>query len=200
MIEVCSAKSGEYTIRFDGKHLASSVDPKAEAEKWVDKNIGNIQGLRTVFVLSAGAGHHLLSLKKRLPHLEVVCIENKKAIIDQLRDLIQIPMLGISIQHIESSEQLFQNEEIKKGLLGSYSVLRGPAASFLDKDLYSKWQMDLNGRTKLGFDALAEIREISAVTEKPNLEHYSYQDLQNCDYAEDANRHLSYQIISELIR
>ena len=161
MIEVIGARSGDRTLSIGGKLLASSIDPRSEAERWCDKYKTELIGIKTVFVLGAGAAYHLPVLQKTYPHLNIICIEFNKEIIKQVRDSIEISLLGITIQYAKSVEEIFALEDVRKALVGSYKVLVHPSSLVHAAELSQEAMLQLNGRNEFGFKEILSIRSQS---------------------------------------
>lgn len=177
MIEVLKAKTGDLTVRFAGKFLASAYDPRAEGEVWAEKNLPQVTGLKTVFVLGAAAGYHLESLKMALPHLQLICIERRQEIYDCVRAQLNISLLGIQLIRLTDSVDVFSLDSVRSGLKMSYGVLRSQASMHLDQDFYKNLQLDLNARSEKGFREICAIRGLQVKSSSPELGFYSFKDL-----------------------
>jgi len=200
VIEFIKAKSGDVTIKFEGKFLASSYDPRMEGEQWAASLGPQLVGLKTAIVLGAGVGYQLEALKKAYPHLQIIVIEKRKAILEAMRSNLHVSLLGIQILHVEATVEAFTAEMIRQGVKASYCVLRSVVSKHLDQSFYDQLQMDLNGRSAFGFKNICEIRGRgeNLVTE-PKLAHFSYQDVPAAKIDADFERLVAQQIIRELV-
>jgi hypothetical protein len=199
VIELVQAKTGDLTIRFAGKFLASAYDPRAEAQKWADKVVPRVSGLKSVIVLGAGAGYQLEALKTALPHLQVICIEKQNEIVRAVKSRLGISLLGIHIQHAEHTKTTFKPDLVSTALKSSYAILRSTASMLLDREFYDQLEADLNGRTQIGFQSICEIRGRSNAVAKPKLETYSYLDLVEAKPQPNFDGFVASQIIKELV-
>lgn len=197
MIEVVAAKSGDRTISFEGKFLASRIDPRAESERWCKKYEAELRGLRSVFILGAGAGYHLSQLKKELPHLNVICIDFSEEIIKCVKDSIEISLMGIDFLCYKNTRDLFYEKTVQSALASSYRVLVHPSVHAHSSHLAQDLALDLNGRKKLGFEQIISIRKDSADFESNTPHSSDYYSLY------DLKEHLepgTYNVTQELLK
>ena len=167
MIEVIGARSGDCTISFDGKLLASRIDPRSEAERWCEKHSSELKAIKTVFIIGAGAAYHLSILQNTYPHLKIICIEFNDEIIKQVRNSIEISLLGIEIIHINAISDLMTNEDIHSGLAGSYKVVVHPSSRIHSAQMTRETMLHLNGRLAGGLGHILKARGVSEDVELP---------------------------------
>jgi len=200
VIEFLNAKNGAATVRADGRFLASSVDPIREAANWVNQYSGLLPGLRSAIVLGLGAGHHLAELKKAYPHLEVICLEHRKELIDQFRKATPIQTIGIELILCRSLvAQGLEAPVLSQALRGTYSVLRSSASQIFDQDFYNELQVFLAGRSRDGLNHIARLRGLAEVTEAAQLGAYSFRDLNRTVEPHERERSLIYNALEELV-
>lgn len=197
MIEVVAAKSGDRTISYKGKFLASRIDPRAEAVRWCEKYEAELKGLRSVIILGAGAGYHLSYLKKKFPHLNVICIEFSNEIIKSVKESIEISLLGIDFIDFTNTRDLFNEKLVQSALASGYRVLAHPSVRSHSSALANQLALDLNGRTELGFEQIIKIRKDFEEFE-PSAPHssryYSLYDL--VEHVEEG----TYNVTQELLK
>ncbi len=163
MIDVLKTKTGDYTLRWSGRLLASQVDPRAEAAKWVQQVSATLRGCRTVFVIGAGAGYHLLELAELFPHISILVLEKEQKIINAVRASLEISFLGVDFIATGKTD-VFANAGVRKALAaGTYRVLIHPSARVVDAQHAVDIAADLNGRTPHGFQEILDIREDSSL-------------------------------------
>jgi hypothetical protein len=162
VIEWIKTASGESTLRFRGKFLASSIDPVKDGKVWASRQMSVLQGLRSVFVLGSGSGHHLIALKNLRPDLRVLALETNKELLEATRSQLRVALLGIELTYAKNLSELLLVPSVREALRSSYAVVLGPSATITDPDGYKTMAADLNGRTPLGFEAIAKLRAENA--------------------------------------
>ena len=203
MIEVVGARSGDRTLSFGGKLLASSIDPRSEAERWCEKYKAELMGIKTAFVLGAGAAYHLPILQKTFPHLNIICIEFNRDIIKQVKDSIEISLLGVSIHFADSAEEIFDIEEVQKALLGSYKVLVHPSTKVHAAEKANESMLQLNGRLEFGLQRILSLRSQKEDIRVPEIEAnklFQLQDLEDSFISEDLGDVRIYNSARELLK
>jgi hypothetical protein len=75
-IEALVAKSGDFTLRVNGRFLASSFDPRKEAQKWA-ASLTPLLKEDVVVILGLGCGYHIQALKDMKPHLKMYVVESQ---------------------------------------------------------------------------------------------------------------------------
>ena len=162
MLEVVVAKSGDPTLKWDGKFLASSVDPRSEGIRWATKNCAQFFGLKSAIVVGAGAGYHLIELKRQCPHLEVIGIETNESIAAYHKKSLELLRFGISVHHAGDDAGL-SVAAIRNALRGSYRVCLHPSARIVASDPKDPVALQnyLNGRSTEGLKDLIELRQWS---------------------------------------
>ena len=203
MIEVIGARSGDRTLSIGGKLLASKIDPRSEAERWCDKYKSELMGIKTAFVLGAGAAYHLSVLQKTYPHLNIVCIEFNKDIIKQVRDSIEISLLGISIHYAENSEAVFEIDEVRKALKSSYKVLLHPSSMVHAAEIAKDSMLQLNGRLEFGLKEILSIRtgkEDVASPKQNDQQLFTLHELEDVFISEELGDMRAFNTARELIK
>lgn len=199
MIELVHAKSGDPTVRFDGKFLASAYDPRGEGQKWAERYLARLSGVKSVLVLGAGAGYHLEALKMAMPHLQVICIEYRTEIKNAVKSRLGISLLGIQLLAVDQSKNAFKHELLRKALRAPYAVVRSSASSMLDFEFYDRLELDLNGRTQIGMQSICEIRGRAIPGQNSRMEYYSYLDFLEEHPQPNYEEFIASRIIKELV-
>lgn len=175
MLEVVTTKCAETSLSLDGKLLASKIDPRAEAKKWVANQLESLHGIKTAIVLGAGAGYHLAELKIAAPHLNLIAIEKNKALISHHEKNLELVRFGIKV--ISAQGDLLSHLLIQQALQSSYKVLLHPAGAitFKDESLYLKDL--LNGRTQEGLEKITALRSWAAIKVDSKKALISFNDV-----------------------
>jgi hypothetical protein len=79
LIEWNATQEGLHWARFEDRALCSSRDPRKEARVWCD-GLSFLANFHEATVVGIGAGHHLLEMKNRWPHLKVRAFDSKEGL------------------------------------------------------------------------------------------------------------------------
>lgn len=177
MLEVIPTTHGDVSLCLDGKLLASKMNPRHEAQKWVDKNFESFLGIRSALVIGVGAGYHLSELKNQCPHLNIIGLENNKELVAHHEKSLELVRGGIKLI-CTSEANMFENKILQDALCGSYKVIVHSSAHVTYGSSAHKIKDTLNARNKAGFDALLEIRNCKDIAiKKTEAEILSILDL-----------------------
>lgn len=144
MIEVLRARNGEPTLAKDGRSLASTRDPSAEADAWVRRGLSRLSPQHRVFVLGAGSGYGIAALMRKLGSTRVCVFEPDAEIVGGLTDLAQAGEAGLvgfdlsRIVSVETPETAVRSPVATELLDSPYAILINGAAVGGDAAWYSR--------------------------------------------------------------
>lgn len=197
MMEVQQARSGEVTVCYDGKYLASRIDPRKEGRRWALKQQPHFLGMRSAIIIGAGAGFHLFELKKVCPHLRIICLEFNQEIADIHSQNLEVARFGIKILPVEFSE-IFHSQDVRDAVKGSYRVVIHPSALIIDASKATDAKDALHGRTLAGLQQLAEIRNWNVKASEPK-ELLSIKDLEFAPQMEPSHQPVDPELIHAVV-
>ena len=96
MLELFRAKSGDLTASVPGGLLHSRYDPRREAERYLDRALGDGSGGEqaprpaTVLLLGTGLGYLASVVRKRLPECHLIAVSALNAVQDEHRPAIDV--------------------------------------------------------------------------------------------------------------
>ena len=144
MIEILRARNGERTLAKDGRSLASTRDPSAEADAWVRRGLARLSPQHRVFVLGAGSGYGVAALMRALGAERVCILEPDTEIVRSLADLAQAGesgLAGLDLSRVVSAttpEAALRSPVATELLDSPYAILINGAAVGGDAAWYSR--------------------------------------------------------------
>ncbi len=75
-MEIERARTGARVIRWQGRLLASRIDPVGESELWVAEDI-RCASKKPLVVVGLGSGYHVLAVAKMRPDVPTVVVERR---------------------------------------------------------------------------------------------------------------------------
>jgi hypothetical protein len=189
VIETLAAANGSSVLRLEGRWLASSVNPQAEARDWLSRRREFLDKVKCVFVLGAGAGYHLLELAQHTS-AHIVVIEVHEAVIEAVRGIHALDSRKFKFVCVESVKQLRATEEVRAGVAQSFVVLQhGPSlagAPALYRDLHAQ----LLGRDWGALNWQWQMHGLAALESQPSIhktaEPLSILDLEQTELVRDS--------------
>jgi hypothetical protein len=111
MVEAQASRHGETVLTFQGRYMASSIDPVREAQSWLKYRQNQVRHVDTAFVLGVGAGYHLVALQKFRPDLKIVAIDTRRECIDFVKrehalDLADVKFIHLRVSGISNRKRL----------------------------------------------------------------------------------------------
>ncbi|RME14218.1 MAG: hypothetical protein D6797_09350 [Bdellovibrio sp.] len=141
MLEIRKSRNGQTVALWDGRHLCSSIDPLAEAQKWCQGYQKKIERGGALVVLGLGCGYHVEELLKE-NHL-IIVIEKQEKLIDLFSQRCTSASLYLLSGKVE---ELFKEEVLISVLRGHYQVLDHDPSQITDLLFYKKVRRLLLGR------------------------------------------------------
>lgn len=145
MIERVIAKSGGTVLRFDGRLLASAVDPQGEARAWASRRQFFLSRVRTVFILGAGSGYHVAEIAVNCES-SIVVLETMNEIADQVNSIHGFDPARIRFEIVGDLKGVRASETVRKGVAESFVVLTHPASVQTAPEFYRDCRALLLGR------------------------------------------------------
>lgn len=82
MISTEASRSGHPILRFEGRLLASSIDPIREANTWAKRAFEEARGAESVLVIGLGCGYHVEELRALAPAMQIFVAEPSMEVVD----------------------------------------------------------------------------------------------------------------------
>lgn len=132
------ARTGESVPRWDGRLLASCLDPRQEAADWIFRRAPFLNKVKTLIVLGVGGGFHILAAAERST-ARIVVIEKERELLSAVWPKLE-ETLGDRIEPvlIERAVELRSSPRIREVLGGSFCVLEHPPSIAHHREFYSE--------------------------------------------------------------
>ncbi len=152
MIEPLPSRNGETVLTYDGRYMASSVDPRREAASWLGPRENQLRHVDTAFVLGVGCGYHLLVLQKKRPDLRVVAVDTRKECIDFCRREHALDLADVYFVHATHVDNLKNNRTVCRAVKSFYTTLSFQPAQISDPIFYREIENLFCARSREGFE------------------------------------------------
>ncbi len=161
MFERVRARDGRLVAKFNGRWVASSANPEAEAEKWLSaqENLQLASQAPTIVILGAGCGYHLLATQKKYPEKRIVCIDTRMEFIDFCDEHHGVGLARTQFIQTRDVPSLLVHAKLQKIIQGAYAVFEYLPATQFEKDLYDEIRALLLGREWWAFREIVQKRE-----------------------------------------
>ncbi len=146
MLEWIESRTSHLIPKQNGTLLCSSIDPMAEAKKWVARQTGDLKSYDVLFVLGLAGGFHINQLAQNFPDSEIIVIEPIKELEKMLLSRRGPVAENITILSGLTLEEIKANVFVRAGLKSLYRVLAYPTSCRLNKDFFEKVENLLLGR------------------------------------------------------
>ncbi len=189
MIDVVIAKSGDKVIRWHGRLLASRVDPVGEAREWFLRRLPFTSKVKSIFVLGAGAGFHIVELCKRTS-AQILVIEPESEIVEAIRPLVAEFGGRVTWLSAGSARELRAISEVRTAVTTSFVVLEHPASVHLDRGFYRECSAQLLGRDWGSLSWQWKLKGFADLDSQPRItandETLTIYDLDQCELVQDS--------------
>lgn len=145
MIEWVESRNNLMVPMQNGVLLCSSIDPVAEAKKWVEKYIADINEYEVIFILGLAGGFHIKQLAQAIPDTEIIVIESLKPLEKELLSRRGPLQDNVTILAGYSINELKQNVYFRAGVKSIYRILKYPTSCRLNSDYYENVERLLCG-------------------------------------------------------
>lgn len=132
-------------VRWNGRLLASRVDPVGEARQWLESRRTFLDRVQAVFILGAGSGFHIREVLKAT-EARVIVIEAKSEIVEELRPRFADVAARLRFVSVQAAREARGSEFVREGLKDSFIVLEHPASMATDPDFYAECGQFLRAR------------------------------------------------------
>lgn len=184
MIEWVEAASGDKVIRCDGRLLASRYYPVQEAGDWFARRRSFVATVKTVFILGAGSGYHILEVAKNST-AQIVVVEMREDLIQAVKPLLSEVSERITFVQCNSAREIRSNERIRQGLQNSFVLLEHPASLQFDLDAYKEISTWLRARDWGPLNWQWKLKGFAPLDSQPKLltsaNPLTILDLDDCD-------------------
>lgn len=189
MIDWVTAKSGDKVIRWQGRLLASRVDPSGEAREWFLRRLSFVTKVKSIFVLGAGSGFHLVELARRTP-ARILIIEPEMEIVDAVKPLIAEFGARVSWLSVGSARELRAIADVRTAVAASFVVLEHPPSLSLDRGFYRECSAQLLGRDWGSLSWQWKLKGFADLDSQPRInsveEPLTIYDLDQCELVQDS--------------
>jgi len=158
MLEWASGAKGDLIPTWNGRLLASKVDPYKEAKIWVESHADILSYTEGIFVLGLGAGYHIRELQVFYPKVKIIVFE-------ALLDLVSAKSLRswqengqVSVYGGDLAWNFFSSSEAKDMLSGLYIVLQHKSSMEINPTFYQNISNRLVGRTWSSYHHILKAR------------------------------------------
>ena len=158
MIERLQSRNRKNIVKYQGRLLASSVDPVREANNWVQKHLPRIIKNTHIIVLGAGCGYHLVALKTAHPSAKILCIESEGDLIAFCQAEHSLDLAEAQFICEKTKENLKRNSRLQKFIHHPYIILKAGSATTSEGNFFIEAEELLLGRTQESFDFIVAHR------------------------------------------
>lgn len=145
MIAVQLAQNGSQVIRFDGRLLASAVDPLAEAREWVVRRATLLERVKSIFVLGAGSGYHIAELFIQTD-ARLLVIEHSQRLIEAVQEIQKFDSERVQFVCADKPASLRSNTQVRQAIAQSFLVLQHAPSLAAQPDYFRECKNLLLGR------------------------------------------------------
>ena len=150
-IERIIAKSGDPVVKYDGRLLASAIDPRREARDWVNRWRDRIAVAERLIVLGWGAGYHLHEIHQQWPALKILAIGCEPDLLSEIHQIHPSMLNEVSFIHCHNESELLPHAEIRQFMRSGFVVLEHSSLPNLNIKGYSEIKNRLIAREPLFF-------------------------------------------------
>lgn len=189
MIEFVTAKTGERVIRWEGRLLASQVDPALEAREWFQRRSAFVTKVKTVFVLGAGSGFHIQEVARRTS-AAIVVIEPEVELVQAVREGLGSAADRVKFISPANARELRADEAVRAAVAGSFVVLEHPASVSHDRPYYRECRAQLLGREWGALNWQWKLKGFADLDSQPRIsaggEPLTIYDLEQTELVQDS--------------
>ena len=191
MIEKLTARNGCQVLRYEGRLLASAVDPLAEAEEWIRSRLTMLSRVKSIFVLGSGAGYHIEVICRNTP-ARVIVIDKDPELAEAVQAIHGFSAIQVCFECVASAKDLRQSEVVRGAVAGSFLVLEHAPSRATNPEFFRDVRRQLLGRDwgslnwqwqLKDFQPLDAQTKIHAASEGEALTIY---DLENTELVQDS--------------
>lgn len=157
MLEWEEGRNGTRIPKWNGRLLASRVDPSREAVQWAQRAGARVRGVRSAFVLGLGGGFHVSELAHRNPSLRIVVFEPASGLVESFLRSAQV-FSNVVVLNPPRGAQLLNEPAVQAAVCESYVVLRHAPSIRCREDEFADCERWLLGRDSQSFYALLQAR------------------------------------------
>ncbi|HEX4926140.1 MAG TPA: hypothetical protein VFV50_18750 [Bdellovibrionales bacterium] len=181
MLEWEEGRTGTRIPKWNGRLLASRVDPLREAVHWADRAEARVRGVRTAFILGLGAGFHVQELAKRFSNLNIIAFEPIAELADDFNARSSAPNVTVIVPF--KGALVLSEPRVADAVCASYVVLRHAPTMKCSEELLTETERWLLGRDDQSFYALLQARrndlQLFSRLELPELRNRGLSDVRN---------------------
>lgn len=159
MIDEIFSQSGNRILKIGSNYLCSRMDPRKEARVWVDaqKITGSFN--EGIIIFGAGAGYHLVELRRRFPLLNWVVFESQMRSYRFVQQLFPLELFEIPIFSPDDLPLGLSHSVVSKILSGQFRIIIHSSSYQLNPDWYDKLKSYLLGRSYEGLQRHFHLRK-----------------------------------------
>lgn len=147
--EALTAQSGEPILKWEGRLLASQMDPHQEAIRWVARVREQLASSERVIVLGFGCGYHLEELARQFSQLQILVLGFEEKVQEFAKSLCHRPQVEWFL--CTDLSDLMGSPILRRYLAGSFELLEHPSILNLNLALYRELKERLLARDPLFF-------------------------------------------------
>jgi len=189
MIEMVEARNGRQVLRWDGRLLASSVDPVSEARQWLGSRRAFLDKVNTVFVLGAGAGYHVHELMTQTI-AKVVVLECHGDLVSAVRALHAFDSSRVGFVKFSKARDLRADPRVRSGISESFVVLQHAPSMSLRPDVYEECLSLMLGRDWGSLNWQWQVKGFAPLETRPRIhtdrEPLTILDLEKTELVQDS--------------
>lgn len=140
------SQTGVTVPRWEGRLLASRIDPWQEAASWAQRRWPFINKVKSVIVLGVGGGFHVVAAAER-SSAQIVVVEKERELLNAIWPDLE-KRLGdrLTFVQVERPSDLRASPLIRQALGASFTVLEHPPSVATSREFYSECSSILLGR------------------------------------------------------
>lgn len=190
MIEMVTAKSGERVIRWQGRLLASRIDPVKEAAEWFQRRVAFTAKVKAIFILGAGSGFHIRETLQRT-QARVLVIEPNPELLQAVEKDFSDCAGRIRFIGPESARELRSNIDVRAAVGASFVVLEHPASVQISREFFAECSAQLLGRDWGNLNWQWSLKGFPALDSRPRIDAgdsaLSIYDLEQTELVQDSD-------------
>lgn len=189
MIEWENSRSGARIPRWNGRLMASKLDPEAEARDWMSRRTLFIDKVKTVFVLGVGGGFHIAELLRKTDAQVIVVEAEAELAAAVIPGLLERFPKRVALVCVSRAAELRSDETVRSGLGTSFVVLQHPPSIATAREFYAQC-FDMLVAREWGFlNWQWRLKGFAALDSEPRVggtEALSIYDLENTELVRDS--------------
>lgn len=145
MIERVKTQNGQCVLKSDGRLMSSRFDPQGEAKAWLERRKIFIDKVKTIIILGAGSGYHVVEALESTA-AQIIVVDPSQSLIDLVNEIHRFDTRRVQFECCKTAKELRACESVRKSIESSFVVLLHPASREGREKVFKELQDQLGGR------------------------------------------------------